>query len=202
MNIIFDLDGTLIDSSERMYRLFCKLIPECGLSKEEYWEYKRNKINHKKLIEMKYPDVDFDVFNKKWMPLIESKEYLALDINYADTVQVLDKLYNNANIYLLTARQSRTALLSELTELGLINYFLEILTTDGIYTKKEVIKKECERKPELARKDNIFVSDMGSDIALGNEMGYFTVAITHGFMNENRLLEYNPKRVIHQLSDL
>ena len=61
--MIFDLDGTIIDSSERMYRLFCKLVPQCRLTKEEYWEYKRNKGNHKKLIETKYPEVDFYEFN-------------------------------------------------------------------------------------------------------------------------------------------
>ena len=71
MIYIFDLDGTLIDSSERMYRLFCDLIPACSLTKNEYWNYKRNKINHKKLIEMLYPQVSFEEFNDRWMPLIE-----------------------------------------------------------------------------------------------------------------------------------
>ena len=69
--IIFDLDGTLIDSSERMYRLFQDLVPESTFSKEEYWKLKRNKINHKVLLQMYFPDMDFEEFNKKWLSLIE-----------------------------------------------------------------------------------------------------------------------------------
>ena len=58
MIFIFDLDGTLIDSSERMYMLFCELVPECKLSKNEYWDYKRDKVNHKVLLERLYADIN------------------------------------------------------------------------------------------------------------------------------------------------
>ena len=46
MNIVFDFDGTIIDASERLYRLFQDLVPRSALSKEAYWALKRNKINH------------------------------------------------------------------------------------------------------------------------------------------------------------
>ena len=36
MNIFFDLDGTLLDSKERLYYLFQHLVPECKFSFEEY----------------------------------------------------------------------------------------------------------------------------------------------------------------------
>ena len=50
--------------------------------------------------------------------------------------------------------------------------------------------------------DNIFISDMGKDIELGNKFGFYTIAITHGFMSEEKLMEYNPKRIIHELSEI
>jgi beta-phosphoglucomutase-like phosphatase (HAD superfamily) len=30
VNLVFDLDGTLIDARPRMYRLFCQLVPQAA----------------------------------------------------------------------------------------------------------------------------------------------------------------------------
>lgn len=200
MRYIFDLDGTLIDSSERMYRLFCKLIPECALSKEEYWSYKRDKVNHKKLIEMLYPHINFDVFESKWMQLIEADYYLCMDENYADTKEVLKSLYAHGHeLYLLTARQSKVGLIDELKRLELISYFKQVLTTEGKASKEEVLLKYSEIDKCILEIGNILISDMGKDIELGNKYGFHTVAITHGFMSEERLKEYDPKAIINEL---
>lgn len=203
MRYIFDLDGTLIDSSERMYRLFCELIPESTLTKEEYWSYKRDKVNHKKLIEMLYPHIPFDAFERKWMQLIEADTYLCMDQNYADTIEVLSLLYDRGHeLYLLTARQYKDGLLKELTRLGIIDFFDCIMTTEGKYTKEDILRKYSLNNKELLIADNIFISDMGKDIELGNKFGFYTIAITHGFMSEEKLVEYNPKRIIHELSEI
>ena len=74
MKIFFDLDGTLVDASERLYRLFCDLIPECNFTKEEYWNLKRNKINHQMILEKYFPQYNFDEFNTKWLSLIEKEK--------------------------------------------------------------------------------------------------------------------------------
>lgn len=203
MKYIFDLDGTLIDSSERMYRLFCELIPECTLTKVEYWSYKRNKVNHKKLIEMLYPKVCFEEFENIWMCLIEEERYLSMDNNFDDTIEVLSKLKNDGDeIFLLTARQYKDGLLKELTRLGIIDFFDCIMTTEGKYTKEDILRKYSLNNNELLIADNIFISDMGKDIELGNKFGFYTIAITHGFMSEEKLMEYNPKRIIHKLSEI
>lgn len=202
MNYIFDLDGTLIDSSERIYRLFCYLVPQCRLSKEEYWNYKRDKINHKKLLSMLYPKVDFEEFNLKWMSLIEMKEYIDLDKKYPETIGTLEELREENKLYLLTARQSKNMLMYELDKLGLKLYFDVILTTEGCKSKEELLK-ECRKKiPELASNNNTFVSDMGEDVILGNKMHYNTIGISHGFMSKKRLKEYGPCRIIDELSEL
>ena len=203
MIYIFDLDGTLIDSSERMYRLFCDLIPECSLTKDEYWNYKRNKINHKKLIEMLYPQVSFEEFNDRWMPLIEEKKYLDMDRNYPDTLDVLSEMKGNGNtLYLLTARQSKKSLMEELQRLDLMFFFNAVITTEGKQSKEDVLIEFARYNQDILNPENIFISDMGKDIQLGNKLGFYTVAISYGFMSEEKLKEYSPKRVIKELSEL
>lgn len=202
MNIIFDLDGTLIDSSERMYRLFCELVPYCTLSKEEYWEYKRNKINHQMLLSMLYPNIKYESFNRKWMPKIEGECYIVMDKLYPDTISVLETLKSKYKLNLLTARQSKDTLVRELEHLGIKKYFSNIFTTGGLMTKEELLEISCHTDIEISDVNNYFISDMGRDIQLGNKMGYTTIAISHGFMSAEKLMEYEPDYLINELSEI
>lgn len=202
MNVIFDLDGTLIDSSERMYKLFSHLVPQSKFTKEIYWGLKRDKVNHKMLLERFFPEINFEIFNDNWMSLIEVEKFLIFDQIFQDTLPVLKELYLTNALYLLTARQSRDGLLNEMERLGIKTFFKEILTTEGRRTKKELLKETVETISELRDTSNFFVSDMGSDIQLGNFWGYRTVAITHGFMSRKWLETYEPMYLIDELSDL
>ena len=201
MNIIFDLDGTLIDSSERMYRLFQRLIAESIFTKEEYWSLKRNKVNHRIILEKYFPNYDFDTFEKAWLSMIELPEYLEMDKNYPDTIDVLNFLKSENNIILLTARQSKKELYSELERLNIINYFDLILVTETRYSKEKLLER-FEKEGITREKADFFVSDMGNDIAFANKREYHKVGITHGFMNHEHLKEYNPRYIIDELKEL
>ncbi|MCR4925226.1 MAG: HAD hydrolase-like protein [Clostridiales bacterium] len=193
---IFDLDGTLINASNRLYKLFQALVPESNFSLSDYWKLKRNKVNHQKILSEYFSNCSFDVFNKKWLALIESPEYLQFDCLYDDTKRVLEILSKDNALYLLTARQSRENLLKELESLDIARYFLEILATENKTDKSELL-----RQIEF-NKNDFFVSDMGKDIAIGNDAGLITVAIAHGFMSKECLSKYNPCFIIDELSDL
>lgn len=202
MNVIFDLDGTLIDSSERLYRLFQYLIPESTLTKTEYWNKKRNKIGHQQILEQSFPAVDFFDFQRRWLNLIETENYLAFDICYPDTIETLRQLSSSSSLYLLTARQSEENLMRELRRLEIADYFHQIFVTGNRYSKKELLAKIMTEKPGLLGLGDIFVSDMGKDIQLGNEQNFVTIAITHGFMSRERLTEYSPDYCVDRLSDI
>lgn len=202
MNIIFDLDGTLLDSSERLYRLFQELVPESHLSKDQYWNLKRNQLSHQIILSRYFQGHDFNEFNLQWMKHIEDENYLMMDFVFDDTVYVLRYLSRKANIILLTARQYEKRLVSELQRLNIKDYFNMILTTASRYTKEELLRK-CLFDGELIKGQNdIFVSDMGKDILLGQSLGYKTIAISHGFMNKEHLLKYYPDYIIGNLMEI
>lgn len=203
MIFIFDLDGTLIDSSDRMYNLFCELIPECQLTKCEYWNYKRNKISHQILLDKLYPQHSFEDFNSVWMNKIESEYYLGMDYNYLDTKDVLEVLKGSGNcLLLLTARQSKDGLMNELNRLGLLEFFDNVLTAEGKRSKEDVLLEYASHNACILDENNCFISDMGKDIQLAKKYGYRTVAISHGFMSREKLEEYHPDVLIDELSEL
>lgn len=200
MNIVFDLDGTLIDASERMYQLFQFLIPNSNFTKEEYWDLKRNKINHEMIIDKYFPNVDFESFNKEWLSLIETEKYLNMDVCYKDTISTLKMLKQNNRFILLTARQSKTNLLKELERLNMKEYFDLILVTEA-KTDKQSLLENSKDILNITTSD-LFISDMGKDIEIGKKLGLKTVGITHGFMNEGNLKDYNPTFIIHNLKEI
>ena len=65
MNIFFDLDGTLIDSRLRLYKLFQDLVSSSNLTFSDYWNLKRNKISHKKILTTKFAYSEKDFCNLK-----------------------------------------------------------------------------------------------------------------------------------------
>lgn len=202
MNILFDLDGTLIDSSERMYRLFQHLVPESELTKDEYWKLKRGKVNHQMILKKYFPQHDFDKFNSRWMSFIESEEYLKMDGVYPGTVDVLDELSKKYGLVLLTARQSKNALEIELEGFGIRKYFNLILITEKRSSKEELIRSVINNGTLKKTAYDLFVSDMGKDIQVGRALGYKMVAVTYGFMSEERLREYHPDYIIRKLRDI
>lgn len=196
MRIFFDFDGTLLDSSDRLYNLFCDLIPECEFSKEQYWEMKRNKINHKMIIEKFFPQYNYAEFEQKWMNLIEKQEYLKYNSLYEFSKEVLGNLYLTNELYLLTARQSKENLLKELEKFDVKKFFKKVLVTENKKTKLELLNEI------KLSKDDILVGDTGKDIQTAREAGIKSVAVTYGFMSEEKLKEYKPCLLANSLRPL
>jgi phosphoglycolate phosphatase len=200
MNIIFDLDGTLIDSRTRLYSLFCHLVPDVSLSFENYWQFKRSGIGHEHLLGLlnKNEAGYFESFHKSWMELIESDEYLQLDKPF-DGVEILLKslTQNKCKLFLLTARQFPEKVYMQLQRFGWADYFCEVMVTGQKVTKKDMLKRL-----NIQFSSTVMVGDTGSDIANSNEMGAYSIGVLSGFHSEETLVKYNPNAVVGSVTDI
>lgn len=198
INLIFDLDGTLIDSRQRLYRLFQRLVPESKLSFESYWELKRDQVSNEIILasEFGYDAVAIKSFVANWMDLIEEPDYLALDTLIPCIQDSLDKLREDASVHVCTARQHRTLVVGQLSRLGLLGYFDSVMVTEQRRSKEELI----ENLPNLGPSDWI-IGDTGKDIQVGQALGLNTCAVLSGFMNEERLKAYNPRLILPTAAD-
>jgi phosphoglycolate phosphatase-like HAD superfamily hydrolase len=54
MNIYLDLDGTLLDVSERFYKIYCDLLDKFNcdnkLNKETYWQLKKERCIEEEIV--------------------------------------------------------------------------------------------------------------------------------------------------------
>ena len=199
MNIVFDLDGTLIDSKLRLYNLFQHLVPVSELMYEEYWGFKKKKVSNQMILEAQfgYAHEKINSFVENWMVLIESEKYLTLDKKVSGVDEKLEQLNNIATLYICTDRQDKVATIKQLNQMSLLKYFKQVLVT------QKKVSKELLLKGVLPKSDpnDWIIGDTGSDIQVGRNLGISTCAVCNGFLNRDVLLDYNPDLLVETIAE-
>jgi phosphoglycolate phosphatase len=194
VNIVFDLDGTLINSKLRLYRLFQTLATETSLSYEEYWVLKKAKTSNSTILSshLGYDEAQIADFLAQWMSLIEAPSFLALDSNFEDIHSALGALRRGADLHICTARQLRESVMQQLVGLNLLSYFDQVLVTERKYSKEALISANVAN---LSANDWL-VGDTGKDIQVGKSLNMKTCAVLSGFLNESVLKGYGPNLIL------
>jgi len=194
VNIVFDLDGTLIDSRLRLYRLFQDLAPDSPLSYGQYWAFKQNKVSNETILsaELGLDQAQITRFVADWMTLIESPAYLALDRNFPGIHAALAGLQQRADLYVCTARQLRQPVLDQLANLGLLPFFKMVMVTEQVQNKESLIAAHVA---SLSPQDWM-VGDTGKDVQVGKMLNMKTCAVLTGFLSRESLQSYAPDLMI------
>ena len=191
MNLFFDLDGTLVDSRDRLYQLFCDLSGQNELTYEQYWILKRSMHDHEYILVnyLGYDKLRVEKFNADWLTLIETPRYLSMDRPFPFTKFVLQELAERGHfLYLMTARQSKEQVFKQLNEYGLREYFLDVFVTETIKTKARLIQGAGLK---LFAGD-VCIGDTGEDVRTAKLLGVKSLAILSGFRDQATLLTYGP----------
>ena len=197
--LFFDLDGTLIDSTKRLYLLFQYLIPESYLSYEDYWKLKREMQTHSSILENRFSYLDEKIraFEENWMTSIEKENWLKHDEPFPGVQQYLQSLSTNHTLYLITARQSTSAVVKQIDSFGWHSLFKEILVTNQTEEKSDIILSVTS--PSSI---DWIVGDTGKDIEAGKKLGMKTAAVLSGFRNRSVLEKYNPDIIRNIVTDI
>jgi phosphoglycolate phosphatase len=197
IKIFIDLDGTLLNSRERLYFLFKTLVPECELYIDDYWDLKRAKVTHKQILSKRYRYTDKQIvsFETAWMYLIEEQGWLDRDILFVGVREHLQKLRKAAALYLLTARQRSEMVDYQLDRVGLKEFFVGVYVTGGKLRKDDALASLS------LTNDDWMIGDTGQDIMAGKRLGMRTASVTNGFLSKESLLPYRPDLILENFTD-
>lgn len=196
MNIFLDFDGTLIDSRQRLYQLFQRLVPCSTFNFDEYWELKRNGISHQLILNNHFPNKDYDLFMVHWMKLIETKEYLDLDIPIQGVSSYLANLRARGDdVYLVTSRQFVSGVVYQLEKFEWLDFFNELLVTQQKYDKRALVKPFLKKDVK-----GCLIGDTGEDIKTAKDLGLFSVGVCSGFLSKEVLETYKPDLLISDVT--
>lgn len=202
--IVFDLDGTLLDTSHRHHYLYCRLLHSLDediklLPKSRFWCRKRSGESTMDLIRDELSESEREQFSNDWVDNIESQEYLSYDSLIPGTRPALGRLEDEFDLYLLTRRTNSANARTQVADLNLGQYFRRILVVPhGGPEKGQVLTEEFSHFTSA----DIVVGDTSEDIRSGDAVGATTVGVLSGIRNRSRLEQANPDRLIaavHQL---
>ncbi len=199
MKLFFDLDGTLIDAKPRLYKLFCDLVESDQLSFDQYWDLKRSKIGHESILNnyFSYSKKNIDDFNSTWLSLIETQQYLKLDIPFYGVQEFLKKLAEHHSIYIVTARQFESTANEQIHQFGWDKIISGLFVTSQKEEKSTLIQAKTSFSPT-----DWMIGDTGKDIQTGKILGVKTAAVLSGFQNKLVLEKYEPNIIVESILNL
>lgn len=198
MNLFFDLDGTLLDVRQRLYRLFCDLAGTVPFSKEQYWQLKQEGWLQKQLLLkfLHFSEEQATSFHERWIEQVETPAYLRLDELFPFTKPVLEESKQIAtSLYLVTARRNRVNLIQQLNQLQLADYFT------GIFAATPPIEKHTAVKVTVSAGD-CWVGDTTADMKAARSLGIKSIAVCSGQQGEQQLKQMQPDFLLKDISQL
>jgi phosphoglycolate phosphatase len=210
MVIFIDLDGPILDVSEKYYRVYSDILTRHGFSvlpKVDYWEAKRHKTPDNIILEKTDASALIDTFREERNEIIEADQYLRYDVVQENAISVLNFLMKKAPLVLVTLRSSPNQLHKELIYFDLIKYFHAVLTS------AEKIKPRWKIKYGLINNFlnsgkttdstiNIMIGDTETDVLAGKSLGYKTIAVLNGIRSYDLLIETQPSFAVNSINDI
>ena len=211
--VIFDLDGTLIDSIGIYFKIVDIVFDRLGLPP----------VSREAIVEA-VKDGDFD-----WDCVLPDDVKDRKDKIISDAAQIIYEIYplmfgkdlklisgadrvlkaiscDGLKIGLVTStpQQGMVHKMQPLKNAGVDKLFKAIITTDDVQTKKPAAEPlvECLRRLQVDANRSVYVGDTRVDIKAGKSAGMKTIGVLTGFDDRFALGEEEPDAIIQSVEDL
>ncbi|MEI6092860.1 MAG: HAD-IA family hydrolase [bacterium] len=208
--IVFDLDGTLIDSTVAILDSLFVAADYYGvktaITKNESYLFMGKSL--RETLKLMMPEADQETINKVGKYYVEHYyEFCVKDAKlFPDVGETIKQLHNiGIKLAVATAKHSDCAIL-ELKTVGIDNLFLSIRGTDnGVPSKPDPkmlldICSQFSLKPE----EVLMVGDTDRDVMFGKNAGCSTCVVSHGNWPKERFIKENimPDFFLDKFDDL
>ncbi len=187
MILFFDLDGPILDVSEKYYRAYADSMRSLGctfLAKNDYWNLKRSKVPDEEILRKTSGQHLVGRYQALRNGCIETDPYLALDTVWKELYETYDMVFRMHNAVLVTLRTYPEKVIQELNDLDIAQWFTRVLVCMGDHSLKWQTKAATVRELEILDSENvrecIFVGDTETDILAGKELGMTTIGVAFG----------------------
>lgn len=204
MHVIFDLDGTLIDSKQEIIDTYRKVTVEIKPSKPIDFSALDFGETMKSILETIYGD-DFDSISKakiRFSEIYDSSSYEQTKI-YPNVNEVIEELYEKKLVLHIATNKRLVPTLKIIESKKLAKCFTSIMASDMIenklLSKREMVDSICKR---FGVEKGFMVGDSPQDIDAGFFANLTTIAIIYGYGNKEKLLKENPNYTIENFVDL
>jgi phosphoglycolate phosphatase len=202
----FDLDGPILDVSEKYYKTYSDILSQCGyepIDKFLYWELKRNKTPEMEILRLSGA-IGVTDYKSRRKNIIETDKYLSCDLVQKGAIESLQMARDHGLVVLVTLRSSKEQLLKQLKSLNLIDFFDNILVSGAETDPRWKIKYDLiVNQFGNLNTENLFIGDTETDILAGKNLGcYKTIGVLNGIRNFALLKEVSPDIILPSIQKL
>jgi len=206
-NIIFDFDGTLIDSRPGVVKAFKKTVKE--LTFKQVAEQKIVQlIGHPlaQIISILLNTNNEAIINRGRNLFKEyySKKGLSQNIVYPGIREMLESFKNQSYQLFVVSNKIELFMNKILEQHNLKKYFIAVLGTDGadIQSKKSNQVKNLLTYYKLEKQETVMVGDTDNDITAGQRNFIYSVGVTWGYGSESDLIKTKADKICHSSLEL
>jgi phosphoglycolate phosphatase len=204
--IFLDLDGVLLDVSDRYFRVHRASIepaPGGGLDRAAFWTLKRARRPIRQILEADGAGhIDEPVYMKQFIEKIEAPELLRYDTLFPGAREHLAALAQKRPLVLATLRRRQENLAAQLDLLGVRPFFEAVLVGSPPAQEGWKVKAGLLRESPWLRGDALIVGDTEVDIRAGKAVGIKTIAVCSGIRDREALQSEGPDMIVADLHSL
>ena len=206
-NLLFDLDGTLTDSSEGIIKCAIYAFEQMGMEVPDMEELKTfiGPPLGDSFVKYGVAEADrsrsVDIFRERYIPIgkYENKPYPGM-------IDLLAKLKNEGfKLYVATSKPEKTAK-EVLAHFDMDKYFDEIAgaTMDGSRERKEEVIQYLLNKVDKVGNDGdtVMIGDTAFDVRGAAEFGIPCIGVTWGFGDLNEMREAGAIGIVETMEQL
>jgi HAD superfamily hydrolase (TIGR01549 family) len=198
--VLFDWDGTLVDTAESTYRSYIRMFAEFGITfdRDTYartyspdWHYTYRCVG---LPEEKWSEAD-----AKWHHYFSDETTHLIE----DAAHALERLTSRGIICGVVTAGTRSRIVRELSALGVDRHFIHVVCGDDGHQRKphpEALSYALEQIGVDAR-HAAYVGDTAEDMMMARAAGVFSVGICGPYPNHDSLRAANPDVIAHSITE-
>lgn len=195
--ILFDLDGTLLDSFSVHYEVYEIMFARFGIeiTKESFLRtYSPNWYETYQA--MGLPKEDWDSANSYWVTEAEKRNPELLPGVY----ETLARLHKHYVLGLVTSG-SKSRVLKDIERTGIEAFFKTIVTGNDIHKPKPAPEslELALRSLEMEPNEVVYIGDAFADYEMAKAAGVYFLGVSSGFAN---LIPNHPSYKVHSITDL
>jgi len=211
--VIFDLDGTIIDSIGIYYKIVEAVLEKLGLPQVSKADLRNATENGQFDWSVIFPEEikeDKDELIKNAWKIAEEIypkmffEKVKLIPGAKDVLTRLSERGLKLAVVTSTPQKNMTSKLKPLIESGISHLIKEIITADDTTKKKPAAEPliECSKRLGIAAGKIVYVGDMRLDIKAGKAAGIKTIGVLTGFDDFESLKKEKPDAIIKSIAEL
>lgn len=202
--VVFDWDGTLIDSTGRIAESLHRAAQDTGLPLLSAQAYRSIiGLGLPEALRALYPDVDEDMrvqlrghYARHYIASTEAEPCPPYD----GAVELLETLHARGTRLAVATGKNRPGLERALAHSGFGHYFHATRTADETASKPDpLMLAEILAEQRVEPHRALMVGDTGFDLEMARRAGVPSVGITHGAHDAAELQRHAPRALVHHL---